>query len=116
MFSRAFATQTLASSAMGSPAAVSGPVMAVSHLVQHYAVLSNLVFATIQLALAAGLLWRPAVKAALAGTVVWSLAVWWLGEGLGGVLSGAATPLTGAPGAVILYAAIALLAWPAPAR
>jgi hypothetical protein len=29
------------------------------------------------------------------------------------VLSGAATPLTGAPGAVILYAAIALLAWPA---
>ena len=113
MFSRAFATQTLASSAMGSPAAVAGPAMAVSHLVQHYAVLSNLAFATIQLALGAGLLWRPAVKAALAGTVAWSLAIWWLGEGLGGVLSGAATPLTGAPGAVILYAAIALLAWPA---
>jgi hypothetical protein len=75
MFSRAFATQTLASSAIGSPAAVAGPVMAVSHLVQHYAVLSNLAFATIQLALGAGLLWRPAVKAALAGTVAWSLAI-----------------------------------------
>jgi len=73
----------------------------------------NAAFATIQLALAAGLLWRPAVKAALAGTVIWSVAVWWLGEGLGGLLTGTATPLTGAPGAVILYAVIALLVWPA---
>ena len=37
---------------------------------------------TIQLALAAGLLCRPTVRAALAGTVAWALAVWWLGEGL----------------------------------
>jgi hypothetical protein len=38
--------------------------------------------------------------------------VWWIGEGLGGVLSGSATPLTGAPGAVVLYALVAVLAWP----
>jgi hypothetical protein len=42
--------------------------------------------------------------------------VWWFGEGLGGVLSGSANPLTGAPGAVILYALVAVLAWPSAAR
>ena len=75
----------------------------------------NAVFATIQLVLAAGLLWRPAVRAALAVSVAWSLAIWWLGESLGGMFTGAASPLSGAPGAVLLYALLALLAWPARA-
>ena len=52
------------------------------------------------------------MRAALAASVAWALAVWWFGEGLGGVLSGMASPLTGAPGAVILYALLAVLAWP----
>jgi hypothetical protein len=45
--------------------------------------------------------------------VAWSLAVWWLGEGLGGVLNGGASPVTGAPGAAILYGLLAVLLWPA---
>jgi hypothetical protein len=48
-------------------------------------------------------------------SVAWSLAIWWLGESLGGIFTGAASPLTGAPGAVLLYALLALLAWPARA-
>jgi hypothetical protein len=48
----------------------------------------------------------------LAASVVWSLGVWWFGEGLGGVLTGSGDPLTGAPGAVLLYALIAILVWP----
>ena len=36
----------------------------------------------------------------------------WLGEGLGGVLTGTGDPLTGAPGAVVLYALLAVLVWP----
>jgi hypothetical protein len=56
------------------------------------------------------------VRAALAASIVWALAVWWFGEGLGGVLSGLASPLTGAPGAVILYALLAVLAWPAASQ
>jgi hypothetical protein len=39
--------------------------------------------------------------------------VWWFGEGLGGVLTGTASPLSGAPGAVILYALLAVLLWSA---
>ena len=39
--------------------------------------------------------------------------MWWLGEGLGGVFTGMASPLTGAPGAAPIYVLIAVLAWPA---
>lgn len=47
---------------------------------------------------------------------MWSLGVWWLGEGLGGLFSGMASPITGAPGAAILYALIAVLLRPAPSE
>ena len=53
------------------------------------------------------------MRLALAASVAWSVAVWWFGEGLGGVLNGGAGPLDGGPGAVIIYALIAVLLWPA---
>lgn len=116
MFTRAFATDVIQSTAAGNPAFVARPVTWSADLMVHHIVLANAIFATIQLLLALGLLWRPAVRLALAGTVVWAVAVWWLGEGLGGLLTGTATPLTGAPGAAILYAFVALLVWPASSR
>ena len=75
--------------------------------------LVNAIFATIQLLLGLGIAWRPTVRLALAASIVWALGVWWFGEGLGGVLSGAADPVSGAPGAVIIYALLAVLLWPA---
>jgi hypothetical protein len=65
------------------------------------------------LLLGLGIALRPTVRLALAASVAWSLAVWWFGEGLGGVLSGAADPRDSGPGAVIIYALIAVLLWPA---
>ena len=73
----------------------------------------NAIFATIQLALGLGIAWRPTVRLALGASVVWALGVWWFGEGLGSVLTPNASPLNGAPGAVILYALLAVLLWPA---
>ena len=116
MFGRGFVNQILMPAYMGSPAGVTGPALAFTRLVLHAPAAWNTAFAVTQLLLGAALLWRPAVRAGLAGSVVWALAVWWFGEGLGGVLSGSASPLTGAPGAVILYGLIAVLAWPSPAR
>jgi hypothetical protein len=55
---------------------------------------------------------EPGHPSAYAQPIVWSVAVWWFGAGLGGVLTGGANPLTGAPGAVILYALAAVLLWP----
>ena len=112
MFTRAFATQTLAPTAQGNPAPIAGSITWAAGLVADHPVATNAVFATAQLLLALGFFWRPTVKTALAASLVWSLAVWWLGEGFGGVLTGDANPLTGAPGAVILYALAAVLLWP----
>lgn len=112
MFSRAFATQTLAPTAQGNPAPVAGSITWSAGLIADHVVVANAVFATVQVLLALGLFWRRTVTTALVASVVWSVAVWWLGEGLGGALTGGANPLTGAPGAVILYALAAVLLWP----
>ena len=112
MFGRGF-PQMLAGSAQGNPAVVARPITWSAGLIGHHVVALNAVFAAIQLLLGLGIAWRPAVKLALAGSVAWSLAVWWLGEGLGGVLAGTASPLNGAPGPVLLYALLAVLLWPA---
>ncbi|HEY3608977.1 MAG TPA: copper chaperone PCu(A)C, partial [Pseudonocardiaceae bacterium] len=49
----------------------------------------------------------------LIGSVAWGLAVWYLGEGAGGIAGGHASLLTGAPGAVLLYVVLAAIVWPA---
>jgi hypothetical protein len=112
MYTKAFA-QMLGAGAAGNPAVIASPITWDANLVQHHLVLLNTVFATIQLLLGIGIAFRPTVRVALAGSIAWSLAVWWFGEGLGGVLNGGADPLNGAPGAVILYALLAVLLWPA---
>ena len=112
MFGRGF-PRMLAGSAQGNPAVVARPITWSAGIIGHHVVALNAVFAVSQLLLGLGIAWRPAVKLALAGSVAWSLAVWWLGEGLGGVLAGAASPVDGAPGAVLLYALLAVLLWPA---
>ena len=111
MFTRAFA-RTLAASAAGNPAVVADPIIWSARLIEQHAVAMNSAFATVQLLLAIGIAWRPTVRIALGASVAWSLGVWWLGEGLGAVLTGNANPLSGAPGAVIIYALLAVLLWP----
>ena len=115
MFTRNFVTTVLEPASMGNPALLAGPAAATARIIAHDVVAWNAAFATIQLALAAGLLWRRTARAALQATIAWALAVWLLGEGAGGVLSamaGMANPLTGAPGAAVLVALLALLILP----
>jgi hypothetical protein len=119
MFTKAF-PDMLAGTSAGNPAFVASPVNWSAALITHHLVVLNAIFATVQVALGLGIAWRPTVRLALAASVLWSLAVWFLGEGLGGVLAGPASLTDGAPGAVILYALLAVLLWPArherPAR
>jgi hypothetical protein len=112
MFTHRFVTQILEAAAGGNPAAVLAPSMWAARLIGHDVAAWNAAFATIQLAIAVGMLWRPTVRMALAASIAWSLGVWWLAEGMGEVLTGTASPVTGAPGAVILYALAAVLVWP----
>jgi hypothetical protein len=112
MFTKAFG-QMLGGTARGNPHVIAAPITWTAALVGQHVVVLNTIFATVQLAIAIGIAFRPTVKLALAGSVLWALAVWWLGEGLGGILSGTASPVNGAPGAVVIYALIAVLLWPA---
>ena len=112
MYTKAF-PQVLAGTAAGNPSVIARPITWDANLVQHHLVLLNTIFATIQLLLGLGIAFRPTVRIALAASIAWSVGVWWFGEGLGGVLAGGASPLNGAPGAVIIYALLAVLLWPA---
>ena len=112
LFTPAF-SRMLAASAAGNPPVIARPILWDATLVGQHLVLLNTAFAAIQLLLGLGIAFRPTVRPALAASVAWSLAVWWFGEGLGGVLNGGAGPLGGGPGAVIIYALMAVLLWPA---
>jgi hypothetical protein len=112
MFTTAFPTEVIAPTAAGNPAWVAAPVRWSAHLLASNVVVYNALFATVQLLLAIGLLLAATVRIALAGSVVWALLVWWLGEGLGGSFAGPVSPLAGLPGAVAIYALIAVLLWP----
>jgi hypothetical protein len=115
MLTPRFATQVIAPAGAGQPAFVAWPVQTAARFIGHQPVLADLAFAVIQLALGAGLLYPRTARRALAASVAWALAVWYLGEGLGGLFGGGATLLTGAPGAALLYAVVAVAAAPARA-
>jgi len=112
MYTKAFG-QMLARTAPGNPSVIARPISWDATLVEHHLVLVNTIFATIQLLLGLGIAFRPTVRIALAASIAWAIGVWWFGEGLGGILDGGASPLNGAPGAVIIYALLAVLLWPA---
>jgi hypothetical protein len=111
-FSRQFASQMLRPMAVGNPWFISQPITWSAQQIAHHAVLANSAFAILQLLIGLGIAYRPTVRVALAVSIVWSLGVWWIGEGLGGVLNQTADPVNGAPGAVMLYALLAVLLWP----
>lgn len=80
-------------------------------LVAPHAALAGVGVACIQLGLGVGLVVARDARRWLALSIAWALVVWWVGEWLGGLATGA-TLLTGAPGAAALYALVAVAAWP----
>jgi hypothetical protein len=111
MFGKGF-SQMLAASAAGNPWFIADPITWSARLIADHPTWTNAAFASVQLFLGVGIAWRPTVKVALAASIPWALGVWWVGEGLGGVLTGTANPVMGGPGAVIIYALLAVLLWP----
>jgi hypothetical protein len=112
MFTSNFATQVIAPAAQGQPAFVSGPIHFGIRLFLLHPAVFNALFACTQLGLGALILSRPTRKLGLMLSIPWSLIVWIFGEGYGGILSAHTLLLMGAPGAVILYAILALAVIP----
>lgn len=113
MFSPPFLTVLIASNAQGQPGIIHDTIVALVLLAAPHHVIWNAAFALVQIAIGLGLLVSPrTVRPALVVSFAWALVVWWMGEGLGMLFMGTASPLTGAPGAVLLYIVIGLLVWP----
>lgn len=111
MYSHGF-PQTLVSGAAGQPGWLHDSIIWGAKLANGDLTVWNTLFALTQVLLGVGLLYRPLVKPALAASFLWVLIVWWFGEAFGMLFMDMAQPLTGAPGGVLMYALVGLVAWP----
>ena len=111
MYSRGFIGM-LTQMMPGQPTWLGGSMHWAARLAQGNLDLYNTLFAVTQVLLGLGLLYRRTVKPALAVSFAWAVVVWWFGEAFGMLFMNMANPLTGAPGAVLLYAIIGLIVWP----
>ncbi|MGW0131448.1 hypothetical protein [Streptomyces sp. NPDC003299] len=112
MFTRGFFVDMLGMANMGLPGPVSTVEYDLTSMLAAHPALWDALFAALQVALGAGLLWRRTARAALGLSILWALSVWIVGEGVGGLFMGGTNLLTGAPGAALLYALIAVTIWP----
>ncbi len=112
-FTRSFGAHMITMSAEGNPPLIARSILWSGRTIGHHPVAIDAGFALIQVGIGLGIAWRRSTRTALAVSVAWSFGVWWIGEGFGGVFSGAADPINGAPGAAILYALVAVVVWPA---
>ncbi len=111
-FTKSFGLQMISGMSQGNPSVVARPITWSGSTIGHHAVLTDACFAVVQTGIAVAIAWLPTVKVGLALSIAWAVGVWWIGEGLGGVLNSTANPVNGAPGAVMLYALLAVLLWP----
>lgn len=96
----------------GQPGWLQSSMSWAAHIAQGNLGLYNSLFAMTQVLIGVGILHRRTVRPALIASVAWTLVVWWFGEAFGMLFMGMANPLTGAPGAVLLYAIVGMLVWP----
>ncbi len=111
MYSHGF-IEFLTGMTSGQPGWISGSMTWAAHTAEHHLDIFNTIFALVQCLIGLGLLYRRTVKLALAVSFPWALIVWWFGEAFGMMFMTMASPLTGAPGAVLIYALIGLIVWP----
>lgn len=114
MYTHGVITEVFGPAAEKQWSIVGGPMKTIDSFYGHDLTLWNTLAAEIQCVIGLGLiLSRKTVRPALVLSFLWAPAVWWFGEGFGGLTSNTLpSPLMGAPGAVILYAIIGLLVWP----
>jgi hypothetical protein len=101
----------VAPNAEGQAGLVSYPILHVGHFLSRDVALWTVMVGLVQVGIGVGLLWRRSLRVAVVASFGFGLGVWWLGEGLGEVFDGRASPLAGAPGAVLLYLLLGAVVW-----
>jgi hypothetical protein len=116
MFGHGFVENNILAGASGQPFVLGDFITHIGNFVAPDIAVWNTFFALIQLFIGVGLLFKGTARTALAVSFAWVLGIWVIGEGLGMLLTGSASALTGAPGSALLYGLIGLMAWPRPPR
>jgi hypothetical protein len=111
MYGKGF-IQMLTGMEAGQPGWVASSVNRGAIIMQSHQGVFNSLAAVTQVAIGLGILYRRTTKPAILVSFGWSLVVWWFGEAFGMLFMNMAMPLTGAPGAVVLYALIGAILWP----
>jgi hypothetical protein len=112
MFTDAFFKDILGMANMGLPGPVATLDYDLARMLGTHPVAWNAAFASIQVALGVGLLWRRTANLARGASIIWALGVWVVGEGFGGMFMSGTSLVTGAPGAALLYALAGVVLWP----
>ena len=111
MFTKDFAPMTLGVASDGAPFWLADPMNWVQRIIVSHPVGPVVVFALIELLIGFAIAYRPTVRYGLLACLCWVPFLWFFAEGLGGMTAGTG-PFGGAPGASILYGALAVLLWP----
>jgi hypothetical protein len=111
MYGKGF-IQMLTGMTAGQPGWVASSVNQGAATMQSHQAIFNTGAALIQVAIGFGILYKRTTKPAILVSFAWALAVWWFGEAFGMLFMNMAMPLTGAPGAVLLYALVGAIVWP----
>src|SRR5579875_2186090 len=114
LFTGAWWRDDLAQSVMGQPPSVSHSIWWAVGVIAPHDGAWNVLFVAVQAALGLAMILGRFDRAAIVASIPWALAVWWVGEGLGTLPTGFALLAAGAPGPVLLYPLLGLLAWPRP--
>ncbi len=114
MFTHQFLSAVILPTAQMQPYWIAQSVLFGAHLIEPDVALWNVLFASIQFLIGVMLLANIRVRLALLISFAWSIIVWCFGEGFGQLWIGSATLLTGAPGAVLLYALVGCTIYPWP--
>lgn len=96
----------------GQPGPVAASLQEIALLVNQHLTVADLLFAIIEIEIGLFLLVNLWVRETIIVSVVWAILVWYAGEGMGLMLTGQASAMVDAPGAVLFYALLGVLVYP----
>ncbi|MCL6104865.1 MAG: hypothetical protein M1483_04460 [Actinobacteria bacterium] len=119
MLTKKFAAEIIGNNTMGRANIIKSSIHFLALVVTAHPVIFDVTFGVIQLTIGICLLFsalstaKYLLKPALGASFFWSLVVWTVGEGLGGLMIPQSSMLQGAPGAAFVYGILSLALWPA---
>lgn len=112
MFTSNMVRTVLLSTLQDQPAPVASSLHVIIGVLTQHLTIVNLLIGVVQVEIGLLLLTGIWVRGAVIASIVWSLIIWYGGEGMSLLLTGQASILTGAPGAVLFYPVLGLLVYP----